>query len=166
MQQVTAILNGKAIHLANVRTGEVFLRAYKSLLVKEQLDFEDDEHFRHMDKYSMSQGCGCWLCKLRYEFTWRKKERHRVHKRVTNDEFIYLTGSCVRLNYQEDQEKCAKEDWARIDELDGEMAEIHCIKTILKTRLGYDKSKKSTRVPEEIPIYRWGLQNLRTDLFL
>ncbi len=166
MRQVTAILERKAIDLANVHTGEVFLRAYKSLLVKEQLDFENEKHFRHMDKYSLSQGCGCWLCKLRYEFTWRKKERHRIYKRVTNDEFVYLTGNCIKLNYEEDQGACVKDDLARIDELETEMAEIHCIKEILKKRLGYDKSKKSTRIPEEIPIYRWGLQNFRTDLFL
>ncbi len=166
MQQVTAILQRKAIELADAHTGEVFLKAYKSLLIKEQLDFDDDEHFRHMDKYSRNQGCGCWLCKLRYEFTWRKLEVNRRYKRATNDNFVYVIRGRTKLSYHDDQETCAKDDLKRVDELKEEMAQIHLIKDIIKQRLGYDKSKKSTRVPEEIAIYRWGLQNLRTDLFL
>lgn len=166
MQQVSAILRNKAIDLANSRTGEVFLMAYKSLLVKEQLDFKTDEHFTYMDKQSRNLGCGCWLCKLRYEFTWRKLEASRLYKRATSDDFVYLTGNCATLNYHDDQETWAKSDLERVAELETEMAEIQLIKTIIKQRLGYDKSKKSTRVPKEIPLHRWGLQNLRIDLFL
>lgn len=166
MQQVTAILQRKAIDLANAHTGEVFLQAYKSLLVKEQLDFDDEEHFRYMDKCSRNQGCGCWLCKLRYEFTWRKLEANRRYKRATNDNFVYLNRGDGRLECHEDQDACAKSDLEHVEVLKEEMAAIHLIKDIIKERLGYDKSKKSTRVPEEISLHKWGLQNLRTDLFL
>lgn len=167
MQKVAAELDDKAIQLADSKTGEVFVQAFKSMLVKEQLDFDDEEHFKNMDIRSRHLGCGCWLCKLRYEYTWRKLERNKCYKRYTNDEYIYMTGSCATVrdftNYQEEQLLADKK---RVEELDIELAQILTIKNLIKSRLGYDKHKKSTRVPDEIPIHGWGIQNLRTDLFL
>jgi len=135
--------------LADACTAQVFIHAYKSLIIKDQLNFDDEEHFRKMDKKSMSMGCGCELCRLRYEYTRYKLERHRCYARATNDEYTYQ-GAMT-----------ASADFDRVDELEEKMATIFYEKSIVKERLGYDKSKARTFVPESTPVYRSKIKDLR-----
>lgn len=163
MQEVVADLNAKAVIVANTQQARAFMIAYKTIITKHQLDFEDDAHFAEMDIQSRTVGCGCWLCKLRFEYTQRKKEMHRIYKRVTNDEFVYMTGSCANSNYAENQEIEAKKDWEYYYKLKIELELIAQAKTKIKEALGYDKHEKSTRVSEEVSLSQWEIQNLLPD---
>jgi hypothetical protein len=98
--------------LADNCTAEIFIQAYKSMMIKDQLNFDDEEHFRKMDKKSMSMGCGCELCRLRYEFTRYKLERHRCYNRATNDEYTY-EGTMTAI-----------QDFNKVDELDEKMIRL------------------------------------------
>lgn len=151
MLKVAADFAGEASKLANTCTAQVFIHAYKSMIIKDQLNFDDEEHFKNMDKKSLSMGCGCELCRVRHAYTMAKLEKHRAYKRATNDDYIYHSYGV----------SCASEDFDRVDELNEEMASLFYEKELIKERLGYDKSKTSTSVPLSTKVYRRNTGNIR-----
>ncbi len=150
MLKVSVDFAGQAAKEADNCTAQVFIQAYRNMLIKDQLNFNDEEHFKYMDKKSLSMGCGCELCRLRHKYTMAKLERHRAYKRATTDEYIYHANGVG----------CASEDFDRVDELDQEMALLFYQKALVKERLGYDKSKSRTKVPESTPVYRGKDKNI------
>lgn len=116
---------------ANAKFPEVFIKAFKRFTVKNKLNFEDDNHYRLMDKESRTTGCGCALCLLRFKYTRVVLARHRVYKRITNDDYVYGIQHTL------------SDDWALLKSLDTELIEIHLEKSKVKNKLGFIYKRKS-----------------------
>jgi hypothetical protein len=151
MLKVTANFARDASKQADTCTAQVFIHAYKSLIIKDQLNFDDEDHFKNMDKKSLSLGCGCELCRVRHAYTMAKLERHRAYKRATDDDYVYHSYGV----------SCASEDFDRVDELNEQMASLFYEKELIKERLGYDKSKASTNVPLSTKVHRGNISDIR-----